>query len=405
MDLAHLTKWKPILYGSTRERAIEKIEQIAHYLYKQPYSKIGYGLFTGKTGIALFFYYYYQLCDDIKYLDKVEELLNASIKDMNNEAIPFFSHCDGISGAAWCIDFLQQEELLGFGSEAVFGEGFFDAVHGQAAGYLRQGNFDYLHGAIGLLLFLIDRGVDVADVVDLLIERGELSTKTIKWTCLNQKRKSTDCYNLSLAHGNASILHLFSSILRHKTSLEIEGKAAKLVNFMWGCRNLPGLTFSEFPNQIEIPEETVYEDSRLAWCYGDLGISYLLYRAGMTMGDDQLQETALGILEKSTLRKSDRETFVADAGFCHGTIGIAHIYNRLFNLSGIETFRNAAEFWYARTLAFGTEVDGAVGYKTWRVGGAEKVDTLLEGISGIGLGLISAVSDITPKWDKFMLLD
>jgi lantibiotic modifying enzyme len=397
--------WSPALGGSLREKAIEKIEEIADYLCRHSDATTGYGLFTGKTGVALFFYYYHRLTGDRSYLDRIRDLLNEAINDMNAQGMPYFSHCDGISGAAWCIDFLYEENILDFGSDVIFGPDFLNIVGSQAKGYLRQNNFDYLHGAIGLLLYLIDRGIDVGNSIEMLLTMADEQPESIKWRSPNHKQKSEDCFNLSLAHGNSSILHLLCASLATGENDRIKDKIEKLVNFILNCKRLPGLTFSFFPNLIPIPERFEYEDSRLAWCYGDLGISYLLYRAGCKLDNKSLQLEALQILEETTKRRSDKETFIADANFCHGTIGIAHIYNRLFCLSGMDSFKDAAEFWYDRTIAYGNVEDGAAGYETWRVGGSEKVTTLLEGISGVGLGLISAVSDISPAWDKFVLLD
>ncbi len=51
--------------------------------------------------------------------------------------------------------------------------------------------------------------------------------------------------------------------------------------------------------------------------------------------------------------------------------------------------------------------DGFCGYKKYRAeehGGWIPEAGLLEGIAGIGLILISIVSDIEPKWDRCLLL-
>ena len=51
--------------------------------------------------------------------------------------------------------------------------------------------------------------------------------------------------------------------------------------------------------------------------------------------------------------------------------------------------------------------DGVAGYKVWRTseyGGLQIEYAFLEGIAGIGLSLISAISDIDPKWDEYLLL-
>jgi len=52
--------------------------------------------------------------------------------------------------------------------------------------------------------------------------------------------------------------------------------------------------------------------------------------------------------------------------------------------------------------------DGLAGFKSWRTeeyGGLSNDLGFLEGIAGIGLALISSISDIEPAWDECLLLN
>jgi hypothetical protein len=54
-----------------------------------------------------------------------------------------------------------------------------------------------------------------------------------------------------------------------------------------------------------------------------------------------------------------------------------------------------------------TFADGLAGYKTWRApeyGGWINEDGLVEGISGIGLALLTYYYEIEPTWDECLLL-
>ena len=51
--------------------------------------------------------------------------------------------------------------------------------------------------------------------------------------------------------------------------------------------------------------------------------------------------------------------------------------------------------------------DGIAGFKFWKtkeLGGWKNEFALLDGVTGVGLALISAISDIEPKWDECLLL-
>lgn len=162
---------------------------------------------------------------------------------------------------------------------------------------------------------------------------------------------------------------------------------------------------SYFPNlslDSELPKS-----SRLAWCYGDLGISVALYQAGKITQNREWINKSVEILLHSTKRRTFETTFAIDGGLCHGTAGIAHIYNRMYKCTSIEDFKLTSDFWFSETLKMAKFPDGLAGFKAWRTperGNWALESGFLEGIAGIGLAMISAVSDIEPNWDECLLL-
>ena len=164
---------------------------------------------------------------------------------------------------------------------------------------------------------------------------------------------------------------------------------------------------SYFPVWINEKNNTPSESSRLAWCYGDLGISMALYQVSKVTDNKILEKLAIEVLLNASNRRNLVSEQVIDAGLCHGTAGIAHIFNRMYRNTGIEKFKETSDFWIEETLKMAKFDDGLAGYKAWhteKYGGWVNEYGLLEGIAGIGLALISAVSDIEPKWDECLLL-
>jgi lantibiotic modifying enzyme len=132
-----------------------------------------------------------------------------------------------------------------------------------------------------------------------------------------------------------------------------------------------------------------------------------LWQAARTIQNKEWECIALDILLHTTTRKNPAKERVIDGGICHGSSGIAHIYNRLYQSTGIDVFRDAAIHWIDDTLAKAQFIDGIAGYKTWhspKYGGWITHTGLLEGVSGIGLVLLSFISDIEPRWDECLLL-
>ncbi|MEW7278161.1 lanthionine synthetase LanC family protein [Aquimarina sp. 2201CG1-2-11] len=162
---------------------------------------------------------------------------------------------------------------------------------------------------------------------------------------------------------------------------------------------------STFPNWI-VSEAVDDFNSRLAWCYGDLGIGIFLLRVAETLKDEQLYKESLAILKKTTKRRDKEEASVVDAGLCHGACGILNIYNYLYKKTGDSLFKSAADFWAQETLQMATVKDGFAGYAAWH-GSKEKwipEVSLLEGVAGIGLTIISYLTSAEMKWDECLLI-
>jgi hypothetical protein len=59
---------------------------------------------------------------------------------------------------------------------------------------------------------------------------------------------------------------------------------------------------------------------------------------------------------------------VKDAGVCHRAAGLGHIFNRVFQATGEGVFREAADYWFERTLAMRRPGQGIAGFSSYRPG-------------------------------------
>jgi len=116
---------------------------------------------------------------------------------------------------------------------------------------------------------------------------------------------------------------------------------------------------------------------------------------------------ALNVLKKSAIRRDIDEARIVDAGLCHGAYGVMHIYTYMYSETKELLFKETAEYWMQKGLEMDTHVDGHAGYCKWYGGpnsGWSKETNLLEGISGIGLALISYVAPFKTKWDECLMI-
>ena len=170
-------------------------------------------------------------------------------------------------------------------------------------------------------------------------------------------------------------------------------------------------SFFCFPTSIDVvPKDkgkTVY--SRHAWCYGDLCIANALVHCGKALQRNDWKNKGIDVALKTTHR-SFENAGCTDAPFCHGTVGLAHQYNRFYQLTGNEVFKYASDNWLRITQEqFYKPGEGAGGYyfRTFN----EKKDIfemtaqygLLEGSTGIALVYLSCLYNIKPDWDAIFL--
>ena len=150
------------------------------------------------------------------------------------------------------------------------------------------------------------------------------------------------------------------------------------------------------------------EPTRTAWCYGDPGIAAVLLSAARSFGRADWESEALDVARRSA-RRSEQAAQTVDAGLCHGTAGLAHLFNRFHQATGDPELGEAALAWTRRTLDMQRPGEGIGGYRSYMTsekaadGDWSAQPGLLIGSAGIGLALLAAVSGVEPAWDRMLL--
>jgi lantibiotic modifying enzyme len=385
-----------------------KIEQIANILIDPEVDDNTPGVLAGVSGKALFMFYYSLYTGNSKYADIGEQALAQALEIINNN-YPYHSYCNGISGFAWACEHLAQHGFIESKDIAFLNElkpYLFSSMEYDFA----KGNYDFLHGGLGVGFYFMARKSNLKEINRLLECLEQTSEKMpdgcCKWKSILDSKSQRMGYNISLSHGMSSIVACMSKLYRQNPELskakEILSGAVKYII----QQQIPQLQISYFPNYSLETENSLMVQSRLAWCYGDLGISQALLQASIALDDTKLQHFATEILHFSCTRKDFNTNFVIDAGLCHGTAGIAQIFQRAYSETNDLIFHDTANYWLEKTLEMAKFDDGLAGFKKWA--GIDKqwmtCYSLLEGITGIGLCLLSALDNKLLSWDECLLL-
>jgi len=402
-----------------QQQALEnKLHEIYKLLQVHYQETEDIGVLAGSSGIALFFFYYSKFTQKEEAADLGAEVITNIINQLNKGySSPYF--CSGIAGAGWAIELLEEEEYIELDTDILLAD--LDDFLVKAMPEEDTRNFyDFLHGLLGIAFYFLKRFQKTKSsalkekyknllhgILDKLQETSQEKENTIKWESFLIHNKTVSGYNLSLAHGMSSIINFLSRVAKYdEFKAKVERLLRPAVNYMLSTEIKDPLVSSCFPAWV-IKGETEQQSSRLGWCYGDIGIGISLWHAAQALDDNVLKKKAITILEQTTKRRDKEETRLVDAGLCHGTFGVMHIYNYVHKVTGIIGFKEAADFWLEEALKMDTHKDGYAGYMQWRADGVaqwRKETNLLEGIAGIGLAIISKIEPHNTKWDQCLLI-
>lgn len=357
----------------------------------------------GLTGCALFKYNYSinlkegEMDDCISIIEKSFTSLNESIKNKETN----WTYAGGIAGFAYAINYLERELKISIEGFAEFETYCKKIIYERALAYFEKDNYDYFHGGIGMLYYLIYSEFDsqlVNQLSSKFISRAiEVDNDRICWKSINNNNLVE--YNLGLSHGMASIISILTKLYENGNT-HCYSLISKLLSYY---------REQTLKNQISIfpAKANIAVGSRLAWCYGDLGIARSIWLAGHKLKNESWKLYAIEIMLHAAKRKDLQKNGVVDAGICHGTSGIAHIFSLFYKDTGIKDFKVATDYWIEQTLMMAKFDDGLAGFKSWQghqIGWVNEYG-FLEGVAGIGLVLNSYLHPETESsWDRFLLL-
>ncbi len=405
-------KWHVMMTEEEAKPYREKIDQIKDALLHCKWeAKDSINLMGGKAGVALFFFYYSLMTKEEKYQDVGIEMLSEIFDEINNGFI-YHTHAGGLAGIGWTVELLSQNEFLEIDTNETLGD-IDPYLHKTMIHDITHDNYDFLHGAVGNGNYFLSRAKNAAvnDYLSELLDKLEENSikdedGARKWLSTLDQESGLKGYNVSLSHGISSIIAFLGKMVAHgvqteKASLLLSGA----VQFLLAHRLDRTKFVSIFPSWVQLDGEL--SDSRLAWCYGDLGISMALWQAGKNVGNKEWQKIAEDTLVDAATRRDVKEHRVMDAGLCHGAAGIMHIFNRAYQNTGLEILKETARYWAEQTLKMAHWEDGYAGYKSWhteKYGGWKPEPGFLEGVAGIGLALISMIAPIESKWDESLYI-
>ena len=383
--------WVPVCTGRLAQEAKDVVLAISDELSA---AKVSDPSLTGLGGVALFYCYLSRSFPGKGFDERARRWLGLAVERVACTETNHWLY-GGFTGLAWTLEHIRSS-APGLLDDEDVNEDVDDALLSILRPSPWEGEYDLISGLVGLGVYARERPRApaarecVALVVDRLAELAETSGDGVTWRTdarflrSEASRHPDGWHNLGMAHGVPGVLAFLAGACAQAhvsavASRLVEGSARWLLR----QRRQAGAA-SSFGRTSEdaLP-------ARTAWCYGEPGIAIALLAAARATSHRATELAAIQIGIRASERPAG-DTGVVDGGLCHGAAGLAHIYNRLYQATGLRRFGEAACMWIEKTIGH------------WHARNDRDVD-FLNGSTGMGLALLAAITEIEPQWDRVML--
>lgn len=412
--------WTPILTGDLLSSAISTIDGLRSALIAPDLVPDNNpSLASGTAGLALFFAFLAETKPELdpRSADYAVGFLEQSITALTTQTLlPRFY--GGFPGIAWTLEHLQGRLLER--DEEDPNEPIDEALNALLDHDPWRGDYDLISGLAGHGVYALTRPDSpgrralLTTILRHLEASAIVTPDGLTWFTpphllpeLQRERNPDGFYNLGLAHGMPGVLALLGQIFAENIEPD---QARRLltggVNWLLSHEDRSSHQ-AGFPTMLSADgHSTDRNPSRIAWCYGDLGIGAALLWAARSVGETTWEREAIRIATRAAERPLS-ESGVKDAGLCHGAAGNGHLFNRLYQATRDDVFLDASRRYFEQALGFRKPGHGVAGFQSW--GGPDggrwrNEPGLLEGAAGIGLALLTAVSSVEPDWDRMLLV-
>ncbi|RKG80632.1 Lanthionine biosynthesis cyclase LanC [Corallococcus exercitus] len=409
--------WKPLLQGVERDTALQVLAMLVDALSHPPgqVSSLA-SLARGEAGRAVLFDALARAHGDAKHRAASEAWLELATGALGAQTLGPDLY-DGFTGIAWAVQHVQRP------SESPEEDPLTD-IDAALEDFLQTRpwthRYDLVSGLVGMGAYALERlpREGARRCLEAVVARlGELAERTpegLRWKtqaghveARMRDEHPEGSFNLGVAHGMAGLL----IVLGGAVAAGVEA-ARELLQGGWTwfmARRAADSDPARFPTRVGARNEPLTWPRRPAWCYGDPGVALGLHTLARAVREPAWEAQALALCLEAAGRWTDVAS-VKDGGLCHGSAGLAHLYNRLYQTTGEPAFEAASRYWFQQLFSVHRQPGlGVAGFRTREYSddgtGDWTDDTgLLGGATGIALALLAATSSAEPSWDRMLLM-
>ncbi len=347
------------------------------------------GLSEGILGLSLFYYYLYLYAKNEAYLDKVSYYLEESFSKLsNNDKIGACSELDLIElGKYLC--FLNTQKMIDDDVTKKYLQQLDQPVRELLQKKIIEQDLDAIIGitAIGHYfldaLHIIDYQDEIKKLIQTIDDFSIASGNTSYWN-FNLRDKHNPTVESGFFHGISGVIFFLAQVFDKGILTTVCSKLInKATDFLLQYQRSSGINL--FPYDIKSGETLSYQ----SLVYGDIGIGYTIYQAGIFLKNKKHIDIGLNILQNAATYKDDDSIYCKDAEIIYGAAGLFALFSSLERRTSYKTFKEASNYWLNKTIQYSQNTSPWAGFETY-INGFEEVVQLsfAHGICGIGISLL-----------------
>ncbi|MEO3406016.1 lanthionine synthetase LanC family protein [Mucilaginibacter sp. CAU 1740] len=361
---------------------------------------------SGRTGAALFHFYYGLFLEDSQYLDSAREIFTAGMAAFDIKQFVKVYSSDSLdnhlAGIGRFVEFCNKHKLLEINVNSYL-EQLDNALAGLMRSKITIGDFDYNSGAVASGYYFLSRlssndkvKVNLSELVHGIADKA-IQDDEGHWYWESPTLYRNTYFGIS--HGSAMIISIVGSLaekgIETALCLEILEKSVPFV-----LKHKRQVKYGHFP--ISNGDES-FDEKPFCICYGDLSVALSLVKARRFIKNDDLDDIIHKILKESYERKPG--IYPRDASITYGAAGLAEMFNALFDLTDDQECRKAAGYWYQEIPRFASYENDFAGFYSMTT--KEKDFWNLSfgwGVAGIGITLMRYLKPELPAFNELLMI-
>lgn len=386
------------------EAVISKINEIYHVVSANQGQLTSFGFSRGFLGVSVFNYLYSVHSGDPQYFNEAKTTFDKACEMIDSD--PDKSYPQDFAELGIVCQYLYKAGVLDVVPNE-FLEDIDVILCKKMRGELAQKNIGgYVNGALGYGLYFLQRSYFdpdrmqpiIAELVQGIITNAIRTDKGCYW--MSRLKGNNEITYLSMPHGSAAVALFLTRVA--EMALFPANQMKEIIT-----QTIAFIEVHRVQNQhyqfIDIVQDP--HKSRLALCYGDMGIGYMLLRAGRVFNNSTWYQEGMALLRNCALRHDESNTGVQDASILFGATGLALMFDRIGRITNDPLMKETSRLWYLKILEYDNAQNGYAGFRAannqWHT---HTNLAFSEGVIGIGCGLIKGLHPDDVDFDDLIWL-